>query len=90
MTFEEWWGENKYSLGDCDDPSWIAKRAWNAAKEDSKLVAEIVNPAPHYFYVQAADADVVTEKYSVFWDYPRFYTHDAAEKWALEQGYRIK
>ena len=93
MTFEEWfiyeYGPN-WKANYSEESYFLAEASWNAAKEDSKPVAKITEQDRDYFYIDASDASDCVEKYSTLWEYPRFYTKDAANNWAIDNGYRVE
>ena len=89
MTSEKWlqkefgnkWKNYSFQM------DWVsaAKLAWNAAKEDSKPVAKIVERKLH---------GMNQVEYSIIgydgYESAIRNTKEAAEKWAIENGYRLE
>jgi hypothetical protein len=90
MTFEEWLEQNHpntYAVKDMHGVrDWItfAEQAWNAAKEDSKPIAKIVERSLY-------GGDV---EYSIIgfdgYEVSIRSTKEKAEQWCLESGYKLK
>lgn len=90
MTFEEFWrkrvemGLDPYCTSDIE----LARFVWNAAKEDSKPLADIfyvdylcagvVKNGGPYWTVRGTSATVIVQ------------TKEEAEEWAIKNGYRIE
>lgn len=82
MTFEQWWNTHKGPNSSRLIKDW-AERAWYAAKENSKPIAKISERT-----LFGGDKEYHIIGFDGFASAIRN-TKEAAEKWAIENGYRI-
>lgn len=88
MTFEEWWEKNKGPNSSFRSKDW-AERAWYAALEQVKPVADILyvdypcngldkNQGKAFWTIRNTSATVILN------------SENEAKSWSLKNGYRLK